>query len=532
VTETPNATAPGEKTDDLATARDPEHRMSRRSILVAVLAVAAGAFAIRLWGVNWALPYIHNSDEPTTTRIVQTMVANWDPNPHFFHWPSLPFYIQAVPYLAYVGLGMAFGLFASPQAVPLPIRQGLGSELMMNPNVVRVGRTTTMVIGTLIVVVVILLALYISRRIWVGIVAGLIAAVEPMLVKNARWMTPDAYAAFFSLAAVAMSVVIYRSGRWWHYVLAGAFAGAAASSKYNTAIVVVTIALAHLLRVRGRFFTDRGIYLAALTSIVVFLATTPALVFSPTEAWAGITYDLSHYSTAHVGFEGGAPAFYLTRLATNLGPLLLLAPFAFLVRGIRIQSLIVASYPLLHILLISRYVVRFERNMLPAIAPLVILVALGMYGIVSWLRSTERWRGRRSVIAAAGVLLILSIPALLQMVDDARRYSGDHRAQAQAWIDENVQPGSRVIVDAYSPWVDPGKFDVVGVGFVLTSEALEDSESDYIVLTRGGSGRFLAEPERYEDQVGRFDRFLDGHCEVAAFTGYEDITIYARECRK
>ncbi len=529
---TPTGIASGESAGAPSIDGEQDNQMSLRWILGALLIVTVAAFIARLWGLNWALPYIHNSDEPTTIRIVQTMVADWDLNPHFFHWPSLPFYIQAVPYMTYVGVGMALGVFSSPQAVPLPIRQTLGSELILNLNVVRVGRLTTMVIGTLIVVVVMLLALYISRRLWVGVVAGVIAGIEPMLVKNARWMTPDTYATFFVAAAVAMSVVIYRSGRWWQYVLAGVLAGAAASSKYNTALVVVTIAVAHLLRVRRRFFATPGIYLAAAASIVAFLATTPALVFSPTEAWAGISYDLSHYSTAHVGFEGGAPTFYLTRLATNLGPLLLVAVFAFFVRRIRWQSLIVATYPVLHILLVSRYVVRFERNMLPAIPPLIVLIALGVYGVVTWLQSTGRWRGWRSVVVVVGLLCVLAIPAVARTLDDARRYSGDHRADAQAWIDENVEDGSRVIVDAYSPWVDSGRFDVVGVGLVLTSEALNDSESDYIILTGGGSGRFLAEPERYAEQVDRFDLFRGTHCEVAAFTGYEDITIYARECRE
>ncbi len=182
--------------------------------------------------------------------------------------------------------------------------------------------------------------------------------------------------------------------------------------------------------------------------------------------------------------------------------------------------------------MISRYVVRFERNILPAIPPIVVLIALGVYGIVSWAQSTERWRGWRSVAMVTGVVLVLSIPALAKTLDDARRYSGDHRAEAQAWINGNAQPGSRVVVDAYSPWVDPGRLDVVGVGFVLTSEAIDDSQSDYIILTRGGSGRFLAEPARYPDQVKRFDQFLSDHCEVAVFTGYEDITIYARECQQ
>ncbi len=501
----------------------------RLTAVVVVLVVVALASVIRLLGLGYGTPYLHHPDEPIGLRVVQTMVRDGDINPHFFDWPSLPLYIQAASYAAYVEVGTAVGYFDGPEDVALPQIQVMGTGILANPNTLAVGRLTTMIFSIGLVLLGLWATWWITRRGWVAALAGGLIALEPLLVKNGRWMTPDTFVAFFALAAIVMAIVVYRSGRWWQYALAGAFAGFAASSKYNAAAVVVAIAVAHALRYRKAFFLRSGIYVAATASLVAFVATMPSLILAPSEALGGVVDVFSHYSSGHFGSEGGQVAFYLTTLAKNLGPLLILVPMAFVGAKLRPVSVILISYPVVQLLMLFRFTVRFDRNLLPIVAPLLILTALGTMNSYDILR---RRSGRAAVAAVimAAVLAVMAIPGLWQLAQDTEKYSGDHRAEARSWFAANASFGSTVVVDAYSPWTDPSRFDVISDGLVLRNDRVFDVAPDMVILTQRGSGRFTADPERYPEQVERYKRLLDEYCVVQRFGGHEAVEFLSRDC--
>jgi hypothetical protein len=494
-------------------------------IAIVVVVIVLGA-SVRVIGMDWGLPYLHHPDEPTTMVVMQTMVRNRDPNPHFFHWPSLPFYIQGVAYAAYVGAGTALGYFGGPQDVSLPEFQMVGTGILGNPNVLRVGRTVAVAFGLGIVAIGLSLAWRLSRRYWIVGVAGAFLALEPMLVRNSRWMVPDVFVAFFTFAAIGMSVLILRSGRWWQYAVAGAFVGFAASSKYNAALVAVAIVVAHLFRYRMKFFTEPGIYIAAVASAVAFVFTTPALIFANSEAWGGITYDLQHYGTGHWGAEGDVLAFYASALWRNVGPILFLIPFAFAVRNIRREVAVILAFPIIHFALLLAFFVRFERNLLPAIAPLLLAAALGVWGLWQVLADRNLSRNAAAVVTAVVVIAATAIP-LIQLVDDMDRYSGDHRAEARTWINSNIPSGATIVRDVYSPYLDDDRYRLVGKGLLLGDEEVFDTGIDYIVFTDRGSGRFVDDPDRYPIEMERYERLRRDFCVVRAFGGFEPSVVFA-----
>ena len=57
------------------------------------------AIAFRLWRLHVDLPYIYRSDEDFNVGVVQNMIRNGDPNPHFFVYPSLFYYLNALVFL-------------------------------------------------------------------------------------------------------------------------------------------------------------------------------------------------------------------------------------------------------------------------------------------------------------------------------------------------------------------------------------------------------------------------------------------------
>jgi 4-amino-4-deoxy-L-arabinose transferase-like glycosyltransferase len=507
-------------------------RTSRVRYTAAITLVVLVALPVRLWGLIGPLPFIYHPDEPTTLEIVQTMVAERDPNPHFFDWGSLPFYLQVVPYGLRIAVGKASGEIEWSGDRPLAIQQTVGDSWTADEVSVVLGRGLTVLFGVGIAIIGFAIALAITRRIWVGTLAGVLIALEPLLVANSRWLTPDTYAAFFALACIGMCLLIYRRGSMWAYVVAGAAAGAAASSKYNLGVVVVVILAAHLLRHRRRFFVEPGVYVAALVSVVALVVTMPAFLFAPSEVLDGIRRNVEHYSLGHPGAEGDSLGFYLTQLRASPAWLLLLVPFAFAPRGQRVDAFLVLLFPVVHVLFAARYTVRFTRILLPAIPPLLVLVALGAFGV--WVQLT-RFAVTRSVrwFAGAGLAAALTLTAwapLQLTIADGRESEIDHRQAAREWIDENLEVGAVVGVEAYAPWVDPVRFDVRPMKFVLQSDIPADPSVTYLVFTRAGSGRFLLDADRYAVETQQYKSLFEDWCELASFAGPEPITVLARSC--
>jgi len=62
-------------------------RVNRESILIGIILLIA--LSVRLWGVNYDLPYIYHPDEPGYIAISQNIFKTGDLNPHFFNYPSL-----------------------------------------------------------------------------------------------------------------------------------------------------------------------------------------------------------------------------------------------------------------------------------------------------------------------------------------------------------------------------------------------------------------------------------------------------------
>jgi len=73
-----------------------------------LIGVTLLAISLRIWGINFGLPYLYHPDEPVGVRIAQRMFKTGDLNPHFYHWPSLTFYINALAYIPYY-----LGLFSN-----------------------------------------------------------------------------------------------------------------------------------------------------------------------------------------------------------------------------------------------------------------------------------------------------------------------------------------------------------------------------------------------------------------------------------
>jgi hypothetical protein len=227
--------------------------------------------------------------------------------------------------------------------------------------------------------------------------------------------------------------------------------------------------------------------------------------------------------------------FYLDAMIREYGAVLILVPFAF-VRRFRKEAVLALLLVVAYLVFIAIFVLRFDRHLLPVLPAMATLIGFGAVAATAMLR---QWLAARSGIwrhpvwapafIVVAIALALGVGPVRETIDDSRWYASDERSAARAWIDANVPEASTVLVDAYSPFVDPARFNAIPATFVVDFEG-DPASVDFVLVAGQGSGRFLDSPHRYPVQVDRFNESFGGFCEVARFEGPPWHAVLARDC--
>jgi 4-amino-4-deoxy-L-arabinose transferase-like glycosyltransferase len=491
------------------------------------------ALLLRIWGISADLPYIYHPDEPVTVVISLRMFRTGDMNPHFFHWPSLLFYLNVLAYAPYYLLAKLLGAFQTPDNILAPMQVAMGSVYAPVPTAVLLSRLLSVGFGIGSVLVAYMIGKRMTARTWVGLLAALLVAISPTAVQHSRWTTPDTMAAFFVLASVYASLLVYQEGKTRYYIVAAICIGLAASSKYNAVLAIFPLLVAHFLRHGRRSLKERDLYFSILLSALVFLLTSPFALLDFREFYSALMFDSQHYATGHAGMEGDAVQWYLHYLWSTSGPILLLALLG-LGWGIASRSrdiAILSSFPIVYLLFISRFAVRNERTLLPALAFLFILAVVAVTQLAGWVAHSRSQAVRYGSKAALTALMIVPIVLMLALtVQDALRLNTvDSRETARIWIAENLPAGANVAVESYAPFVQPERFHVQGFSEMIdhTPDWYVEQGFEYLVFGQGMYGRFYAEPEKYAAEIAQYDSFFGRFELVRLFTdGDYEVRVY------
>ncbi len=502
------------------------NQLKAKRLLSAIVIFGLG---LRLWGIGFGLPYIYHPDEALPVTIALRFLHTGDLNPHFYNWPSLLLYLDALIYLALFGVGKFLGWYAAPTDLPMPdvIAVGVGKVLL--PAEFWLARGLTALTGTLAMVVVYLICRELAVRKAAPWLAALFFAVEAVGVRNSQYIRPDTYLVLFVLVTVYLAIKIVDDPRARNYVFAGIAAGLAAASKYNAAFVVIPIVCAHWLRFGWRGIMRREIYFAAFASLGAFFAATPYALLDWTRFWqTGLLAEASHYATGHAGGEGDSFAWYLEMLIGALGWLMPLAILEAL-RGLLAREkkmIVLISFSVVYFAFINLYTVHFDTTILPVIPFLIIGAALGLARGVDF--AARRWSPSRNAQLGvlSGLAILLAFPMLRATVEhNLSLYRVDSRETARVWIEQNLPPDSRVAVEAYSPYVDPGRYAVVGVDGIVSHSPdwYVQNGFEYLVFSYGTYGRFFEDRARYSEWATRYAEFFSRFPEVKRFAdgGFE-----------
>jgi 4-amino-4-deoxy-L-arabinose transferase-like glycosyltransferase len=491
-------------------------------LLLAILALGLG---LRLWSIDFGLPYTYAPDETWHLSVPLRMLKTGDPNPHWLGYPHLAFYLNALAFLLYFLVGKALGFFGSLADLAYADSLAVGVGKLPIPSEFLLSRGLTALVGTLAILVVYLIGRRRGKA--AGLVAALLFAVSPANVANSHLIRLDTFAVLFVLLAFLWIDQAFAEPSLRHYILAGIGVGLAFSGKYNAGVIALALVVAHLLNYGWRGFLRKEIYIAGVASFVTFAAANPFSVLDLPGFFQGLTMAQSAQTT-HAGSEGDTVRWYASFLWSSEGLLALLglagAARALLSRSKR--DLVLISFPLVYYVFINLFGVHNDRTVMVVIPFLDLLAAFLLVDLYHRLRQMPGFPMRLAPSAfALAIVITVWLPLLNSVRADLELSKTDSRETARVWIERNLPPGSRVALESYSPYVDQDRFFVQGFEGMIdhAPDWYAQNGFEYLVLSYGAYGRFYENASRYPEPRDRYDAFFSRFPELVRFNdgGYE-----------
>ncbi len=558
-------------------------KRTRTQIALAVI-LLLGLF-LRLWRLDFGmeLPYLAHTDEPTQYNPAVRIIKTGDLNPHFFNYPSLTIYLDAL--VMYIGfwIGRLMGVFES-WADLQPIRTlHMSVGLVGAPAMLLLGRATTAVMGTLTLALVFGLPRPLTKRWWTPLFAAFLLAISMAHIQLSHYMTVDVIATFFAIATVMFCTLAlgryeggalssYRLQFLWLAALCGGFA---TSSKYNYAVLALPVGLTALLDLSASWWTrvKRGV-LNGLIFCLAFVLTSPYVFLDYEAAFEAIQHEMRHYATGHLGVTGSSFVWYLQYLwevnpfYVLLGiPGLALALFRRRdptedwpgrgvyrwLTGARV-ALPAVTFTVVYFGLIGRQVVHFDRNVLPVLVMLIVGVGIAVGQTVSlsfkvlagWLMHERADLAKvGGILLIAGVVLVPIIPSWVDLPALLRPPALSGKAMAQAWFAQALEtsygqrylgkardPTLKIVAEPYTVYLDPS---IYAVEYIKTVSEYESGrmyfmaeDYDIVVLGSGMFQRFYEDPETFAREVRIYDSFFEEVPYYLAFEGPYDPLAFRK----
>jgi 4-amino-4-deoxy-L-arabinose transferase-like glycosyltransferase len=240
-----------------------EGRLSWALLLILLIAAT-----VRLWGINWQMPWLLHPDEDKYASAALDMLRTGDLNPHYFKNPALLTYWLAAQFWVAGAAATLLGWLRAPADLGSPGDQS-GLHLLARLNVALLGTAT---VG----------ATYVLGRLTLGKLPALLGAAFLALcflhVRDSHYGVNDVPSTFLLVGSTLFAVRLARRPTLRDYLLAGALGGLATATKYSAGLFVVTLLVAHLLAWRRESLGAPALRLlaaAGLLSGAAYLAAAP-----------------------------------------------------------------------------------------------------------------------------------------------------------------------------------------------------------------------------------------------------------------
>ena len=419
----------------------PPGRVVTAGLLASVLLCT---LALRLWSIDHGLPFVFNPDEELHFVPVAVDMFQGSFNPGYFeNPPALTYLFHALFRLRFTE-GFPFGAGGFRQA------------FLADPSAaVLTARVTVALLGTLVVALVAWAGTrFFERR--VGLVAAALCAFAFLPVFYSKQALNDVVTLAPLTVGLVGCLAAYERGRLGDWLLAGGALGVAAATKYTAGLMVVTVALAALLRVLDRrdpiARAALGLAGAAVAFTVLFFLLNPFALVDFGEFRSQLGGQSAQGSNQKLG-QDAVPGwlYYGWTLTWGLGWLPAMAALAGALIALWTEprkAALLLVFPLLFWLFLGAQGRFFGRWLLPAYPALCVLAGFAAVWLVD--RLVQQRAGRPAALAMVALALVAQ-GAWTSIRVDRVLAREDTRTLARDWLVRNVPPGTRVVVEPFVP---------------------------------------------------------------------------------
>jgi 4-amino-4-deoxy-L-arabinose transferase-like glycosyltransferase len=475
------------------------------------LALVAAAM-LRVWALGAHLPFSPGVDEPEVMERAVRMMKTGDLNPHFFDYPSLYIYVEAI---------------ASTLRFLHGAMQGRWSALAQAPTeeFYLWGRAVTALFGTATVWLLYRVGLYWDRR--TALLAAVMLAVMPLHVRESHYTLTDVPATFFVTLTLLLSLRAHERARLWAFACAGAAAGLAGATKYNAGLAIVVPFIAAAMTPAMRGSRAAALVWVVLGTMIAFLVAAPYTLLDLPHFLNGFAYLASEYRLPRVGadpvwmlelkwlkiaLERPGSVIVLTGLAT--------AAVRVVVGPGRMRWLLLTAFPVVYFYFVSKQNLFFARYLLPLIPALSLVGAAGVVSIVEAAR-----RARLPRAATQAIIVVLTLLSIVPPAYSSIRFNGNEARvwtteQAYRWILRAVPKGSSIRFEGSVTVHLPADYKASYTKQLRTEDvdAHRRDGIEYLVASSLVFGPYLNNPKDYPEENRQYRELFGRTEEVARFT--------------
>ena len=387
-----------------------------------LLLTLTAAALLRFYALGAHLPFSPGVDEPEIMERAVRMMKTGDFNPHFFDYPSLYIYVEAVASTLRFLAGALHGQWSALAQAP-------------TEDFYLWGRAVTAILGTATVWVVYRAGLRWGPR--TALLASGMLAVMPLHVRESHYTLTDVPATFFVMITLLLSLRAHERSTVWSFALAGAAAGLAGATKYNAILAVVMPMTACAMTPATRPSRALALLWTVLGVLIAFLLAAPYTVLDLPHFLNGFAYLASQY---HLPRGGGDPVWMLglKQLRNALewpGSVVVIIGLGIgLVRvrtdPDRVKWLLATSFPVIYFVFVARQSLFYGRYLMPLIP---FLSLLGAAGIV-WISDVTR-RANFPRLVRQGVIALLTFVAIVPPAYASIQFNEN---EARVWTTEQL----------------------------------------------------------------------------------------------
>jgi len=408
-------------------------------LLICIVLFAAW---MRLPFIGKDLPFFYNEDEAHHFNRTINMVKEGDLNPHYFHKPSLHFYLRIPVVVASFFWNVAEGNIKSVKEIKTADPFGLNGYALTasHPGMVKWNRAFSVVLSLLTIILTYFIAINLFGSSYVGLSAAFLLAISPQFVSESAVVGVDVVMTFFIALSVFLALQLETTFSLALLSWVGITAGLSVSSKYNAWPIFLLPFLSCLF---FKHLKIKTILISITTPVLGFLLGSPFIITNLPIFMDQAGYEIWHYKIAghegHTATPGWEQAmFYFNFFITDsVGfAVLLLALIATIYAILRRDKkfLLFLSFPIIYFLYMIEQKVNFTRNMLPMI-PFIAVLALGF---LSFLTQRIKHNIKRTLLVFLTPLVLYQpTKAGLDLREELGATSIESRSLAIDWISQN-----------------------------------------------------------------------------------------------